>query len=141
MMNLIGKWSIAQMMHFDEEKGLVWTDAAEILAKEADDKEMQMMVKTEVLIEEDGSMTFLSPLPEGVSQEEIDEAVAAGELTLRDGKMIVGQNHWKVEDGKLMADTGLEGEILDEKVGPWEEIKEVEDGMIQFAFYHLKRME
>lgn len=140
-MNLIGKWSIAQMMHFDEEKGLVWTDAAEILAKEADDKEMQMMVKTEVLIEEDGSMTFLSPLPEGVSQEEIDEAVAAGELTLRDGKMIVGQNHWKVEDGKLMADTGLEGEILDEKVGPWEEIKEVEDGMIQFAFYHLKRME
>ena len=140
-MNLIGKWTIAQMIYLDEEKGsMVWMDVADILAKD-NDKDTQMMLKAEVLFEEDGNITFLSPLPEGVSQEEIDEALASGDLVLRDGKMLVGENHWKVEDGKNMADTGLEGELLDEHVGPWEEVKEIEGGLIQMAFYRLKKAE
>ena len=140
-MKFIGKWSIAQMMHFDEEKGLVWSDIADILAKEPDDKDTRIMQKAVMVIEEDGNMTFLSPIPEGATQEEIDEALASGELQLRDGMMIIGQNQWKEENGKIMADTGAEGEVLGEKVGPWEEIKEVEGGMIEIMFYRLKRAE
>lgn len=139
-MNLIGKWTVAQILHFDEEKGMVWADAAEILSKD-DDKDTQMMLKATVLIEEDGNMTFLSPLPEDVSQEEIDEAVASGDLELRYGMMIVGLNQWKEEDGKYMADTGAEGEVLGEQVGPWEEITEIEGGLIQVSFYRLKKAE
>lgn len=139
-MNLIGKWSIAQMTHFDEEKGLVWLDAADILAKD-DDKDTQMMLNAVVLIEEDGNITFLSPIPEDISKEELDEALAAGELELRDGLMIVGQNQWKEENGKYLADTGAEGEVLGEKVGPWEEIKILDSDMIEVMFYRLKRAE
>jgi len=140
MTYLIGKWTIAQMMSFDEEKGMVWMDAADILAKD-DDKDTQMMLKAIVLIEENGSMTFLSPLPEGVSQEEIDEALASGDLVLRDGLMLVGENQWKEENGKYLADTGGEGEFLGEKVGPWEEIKILDSDMIEVMFYRLKRAE
>ena len=128
------------MMYFDEEKGMVWMDAADILAKD-DDKDTQMMLKAIVLIEENGSMTFLSPLPDGVSQEEIDEALASGDLVLRDGLMLVGENQWKEENGKYLADTGAEGEVLGEKVGPWEEIKILDSDMIEVMFYRLKRAE
>ena len=55
--------------------------------------------------------------------------------------MLVGENHWKVENGKNMADTGLEGEVLGEQVSPWEEVKEIEGGLIQMAFYRLKKAE
>lgn len=140
-MNLIGKWSIAQMMQFDDEKGMVWMDMTDILAKEPDDKDTRIMQKATILIEEDGNMTFLSPIPEGASQEEIDEAVASGDLKLRDGLMIIGENRWKEENGKIMADTGAEGEVLGEKVGPWEEIKVIDGGMIEVMFYRLKRAE
>ena len=139
-MILIGKWTVAQILHFDEEKGMVWADAAELLATD-DDKETQMMLKTVVLIADDGTITLLSPLPEDISQEEINEALASGDLVLRDGMMLVGENHWKVENGKNMADTGLEGEVLGEQVGPWEEVKEIEGGLIQMAFYRLKKAE
>jgi hypothetical protein len=40
-----------------------------------------------------------------------------------------------------MADMGLEGEFMGEKVGPWEELKEVEDGMIEMAMLHIARIE
>ena len=40
-----------------------------------------------------------------------------------------------------MADTGLEGEVMGEKVGPWEELKEVGDGMLQMTMYHIARIE
>ena len=38
-----------------------------------------------------------------------------------------------------MADTGAEGEVLGEKVGPWEEIKEVDENTIELMFYRLRK--
>jgi hypothetical protein len=83
---------------------------------------------------------MLTPLPEGVSQAEVDAAVKAGQLELRDGMMFMGEQHWKVEDGKNMTDTGLEGEVLGEKVGPWEEVKEIDENTIQIMLYRLKKV-
>lgn len=141
MINLIGKWQIAEILQFDEEKGMIWAKVSDLLAQEDFDKEMQMLVNAEVLFEEDGNLVFMSPIPEGVTQEEIDEAVAAGEISLRDGKMVSDQKHWKVENGKNMADTGAEGEVLGEKVGPWEEIKELDDHTIQMMMFRLQKTE
>ena len=140
-MDLIGKWQVAEVMQFDDEKGLIWTKVSDLLSREDADEEALMLAKTVVLFEEDGSMTLLSPLPEGVSQEEIDEAVAAGEISLRDGQMVTGENHWKMEDGKLFADTGGEGEVLGEAVGPWEEIKQVDDHTIENMMFRLQKVE
>lgn len=140
-MDLIGKWQVVEVMQFDEEKGMIWTKVSDLLAREDADEEALMLAKTIFLFEENGSLTMLSPLPEDVSQEEIDEAVAAGEISLRDGQMVTGENHWKLEDGKLFADTGAEGEVLGEKVGPWEEIKQVDDHTIENMMFRLQKVE
>lgn len=140
-MNVIGKWQVAEIAQFDEENGLIWTNVSDLLTREDADEEALMLAKTVVLFEEDGSMTMLSPLPEDISQEEIDEAVAAGEIALRDGQMVTGENHWKAEAGKLLADTGAEGEILGEEVGPWEEIKQVDDHTIELMTFRLQKAE
>lgn len=140
MISLTGKWNIVESMQFNDEKGCMeWAKVEDILAKEDVDREIAMLIKSIVLFEEDGNLVFLTPLPEGVSQAEVDAAVAAGKIKLRDGMMLTQQNHWKVENGKNMADTGAEGEVLGEKVGPWEEIKEVDENTIELMFYRLRK--
>lgn len=139
-MNLIGKWNIVESMQFDDQKGcMAWVKVEDTLSQEDVDRETAMLLKSIVQFEEDGNLVFLTPLPEGASQEEIDEAVTAGEITLREGMMLTQQNQWKVENGKNMADTGVEGEVLGEKVGPWEEIKEVDGNTIELMMYRLRK--
>lgn len=141
MINLIGKWRVAEAVQFNSEKGeMEWAKVEDVLAKDDLDHEMAMILKTVYIFREDGLLEILSPIPEGVSQAEVDAAVKAGQITLKDGMMFMGENHWKVESGKNYADTGLEGEVLGEKVGPWEEVKELEDGKIELMLYRLARV-
>lgn len=142
MTNLTGKWVVAETMQFNDETCKVeWVSAEKILSKDDLDKDMIMLLKTIVVFQEDGAIDFLCPLPEGVSQAEIDAAIAAGKLKLKDGMMVMDQKHWKEENGKIMADTGAEGEVFGEKVGPWEELKVVDGGMIEMMMYRLKKAE
>lgn len=142
MKNLLGKWVIAEAMQFNDETcKLEWVSTEKMLAKDDLDRDMIMLIKTQVIFQEDGAIDFLCPLPDGVSQSEIDAAIAAGKLKLKDGMMLMEQKHWKEEGGKIMTDTGAEGEVLGEKVGPWEELKEVDGGMIEMMMYRLKKAE
>ena len=142
MTNLTGKWVVADTMQFNDETCKVeWVSVEKILTKDDLDKDMIMLLKTIVLFQEDGAIDFLCPLPEGVSQAEIDAAIAAGKLKLKDGMMVMDQKHWKEENGKIMADTGAEGEVFGEKVGPWEELKVVDGGMVEMMMYRLKKAE
>lgn len=141
MMNLIGKWNVYETMRFDEEKGMCWENVSVTLTRDDLDKDDLMLLKAVAVFDEDGSLSILSPLPEGVSQEMVDEAVASGVITLKDGMMLTDQKHWKVENGKNLADTGAEGEVLGEKVGPWEEIKEIGEDTIEIMMMRLKRAE
>ena len=89
MTNLTGKWVVAETMQFNDETCKVeWVSVEKILAKDDLDKDMIMLLKTIVLFQEDGAIDFLCPLPEGVSQAEIDAAIAAGKLKLNDGGMV-----------------------------------------------------
>ena len=78
---------------------------------------------------EDGRVLNLAPLPDGVSQEEIDEAVKAGQIELYDGYMKLTEYNWKTENGKNYLDTRIKGEVLGEEVSPWEEISVVDGRM------------
>lgn len=140
MTNLIGKWVVAEAMQFNDETCKVeWVNVEKILAKDDQDKDTIMLLKTIVVFQEDGSIDFFCPLPEGVSQAEIDAAVAAGKLKLKDGMMVMDQKHWKEENGKIMTDTGAKGEVLGERVGPWEELKVVDHDMVEMMMYRLKK--
>ena len=142
MVNLIGKWRVAQLMDFNSEtERFEWTNVEILLSRDDADKDTFLMGRMQMVFAEDGTITILTPLPDGVSQEEVDAAVKSGQITLKDGMMFLGESHWKVEDGKNMADTGIEGEVMGEKVGPWEELKEVEGGMIEMSLYRIARIE
>lgn len=140
MKNLLGKWLVAETMQFNEEKcSLEWVKVEDILSKAEVDRETAMLLNTVVIFQEGGTIDFLCPLPEGVSQAEIDAAIAAGKLKLKDGMMIMDQKHWKEEDGKIVTDTGAEGEVFGEKVGPWEELKVVDGDVVEMMMYRLKK--
>ena len=142
MKNLLGKWVVAETMQFNEEKcSLEWAKVEDVLSKGDLDREMTMLVKTIVVFQEDGIIDFLCPLPDGVSQAEIDAAIAAGQLKLKDGMMMMDAKHWKEEGGKILTDTGARGEVLGEQVGPWVELKEVDDDMVELMMYRLKKAE
>ena len=142
MKGLLGKWMVAEAMQFNEKEcKLEWAKVEDILSKGEMDREMTMLMKTVVEFQEDGTIDFYCPLPEGVSQAEIDAAIAAGQLKLKDGMMVMDQKHWKEEDGKILTDTGAKGEVLGEKVGPWVELKEIDGDRIEMMKYRLKKAE
>lgn len=141
MTNLIGKWKIAETLQFDDEtNNMKWTKVEDVLKGEDVDRDTIMLLNSIVEFEEGGRMLMLAPLPEGVSQDEIDQAVAAGKINVKDGRMYFEEKHWKTEDGVNYTDTMPEGEVLGEKVGPWEKVTEFEDGTIVFLTYRLARL-
>ena len=70
-------------------------------------KERKQIIGGIMEICDDGKLYMLMPLPEGVSKEEIDAAVAEGEISLRDGMMIGGAETWEDRDGVLWYTTAL----------------------------------
>lgn len=141
MINLVGKWSIAQVLQFnDNSNQMEWTRVEDILSGEDVDRDTITLLNSIVEFEEDGRMLMLAPLPEGVSQAEVDAAVAAGHIKVKDGRMYFEEKHWKTEDGVNYTDTMPEGEVLGEKVGPWEKVTEYEDGTVVFMTYRLARI-
>ncbi|MBR5949782.1 MAG: hypothetical protein IKZ82_14240 [Clostridia bacterium] len=143
-MDIIGKWRIAFMPRMDDD-GLSWM-SAEVLRQEAatgQDKDMLMLLDALYIFEPDGCVTVAMKLPESVSKEEIEQAVASEQITLYgEDRFTTGEskNTWKLENGKVMYDTGISGEVLGEPVSSWTEVVEI-DGMIELPFMRLKRVE
>lgn len=140
-MNVIGKWKIAASLTYDDNGKQVWKTVEEIAADpEADPFDLEMYDSIFVF-SEDGFVRTIVALPEDTPQEEIDAAVEAGEAELyAPGFIAMEKTPWKEENGKLYFDSGVEGEVLDEKVDPWTEIIPTDDG-IQYATLRLVRAE
>ena len=135
-MNLEGIWVIKEMICFGDE-GAYWRTAQDYLNDETMDDSLKQPLFCKYLFDTDGMFKVLAPIPPNVPKEEIEKAVAAGEVQLYDEKnMIVEQQAWKEENGKFYHDTGIQGEVLGEKVSPWMEIHETEDG-IELMHYRL----
>ena len=97
-MDFIGKWKFHSIGVFNDNDELIYLTAEGYLAspmlyidetdEDAANEEMKERKKTigmQIKICDDGKMYMLMPLPEGVSQAEVDKAVAAGYFTLVDG--------------------------------------------------------
>ena len=142
-MDIIGKWKIAQAKKYAVEGGKltqVWADAEATLADESVDESDKQMLRAVVECTAEGKVLWCIPIPAEVTQEQIDAAIASGELSLNeDGLMTLEEKAWKEENGKLMYDTGSKGEVLGEEISPWVEITE-EDGLITVMAYKLKKL-
>ena len=119
-MRYVGKWvfhSIGAVTDSDEP---VYLNAEEYLKSpmpyidETDEeavagelRERRSMIGMQIEICEDGKLYTLMPLPEGVTKEEVDAAVASGEIMLRGGMMTNGPASWEERDGVLWYTTEL----------------------------------
>ena len=65
------------------------------------------MIGMQIEICKDGKLYMLMPLPEGVTKEEVDAAVASGEISMRGGMVSNGPEKWEERDGVLWYTTAL----------------------------------
>ena len=96
-----------------------YIDESDAEAVAHEQKERRQMIGSKIKICSDGNLYLLTPLPDGVSQEDIDEAVTAGQITLMDGMMASDPLAWEERGGELWYCTGIEGEIFGEKTDGW----------------------
>lgn len=148
-MNYTGKWKLHSVMVFDDDNMPLFLTPEEYLSSpmpyidESDEeevahemKERKKLIGMSIKICDDGNLYMLSPLPEGVSQKEIDSAVSAGVIKLVDGAMADEPKAWELRDGEFWFDTGIEGEVYDEKVSSW--VKPIdENGFFNFMNFRF----
>ena len=144
-MNYIGNWIFDSIGTFDDEKGFIFLSEEEYLASpmpyidETDEEAVQdemnerkKMVGMQVKICDDGKLYLLMPIPEGVSEKELQAATDSGRFMLIDGMLTDKAIAWEERDGELWYDTGIEGEVFDEKADSW--VKGIDkDGYFTFA--------
>jgi len=131
-MSYAGKWIFHSVGVMGEDDKLTYMNAEEYIDSpmmyidESDEdavaeeiRERKQLTASRIEVSDDGKLYMLMPLPEEATQEMIDEAVNAGEITLRDGMLVGKSMDWEERDGKLWFDTGIEGEVFGEKADSW----------------------
>ncbi|MBQ8249330.1 MAG: hypothetical protein IJY93_05540 [Clostridia bacterium] len=119
-MSYVGKWvfhSIGTITDSDEmvylgredylKSPMPYIDETDEEAVADEQRERKSMIGMQIEICEDGKMYMLMPLPDGVCEDEVDAAVASGEITLRDDMMMSGFESWEERDGALWYTTEL----------------------------------
>lgn len=139
-MSLIGRWKIVEAIRFNENFEPGWAPIEEILADEELEPEDKRIYSSFMDFTEDGRVLNLAPIPEDLSQEEIDEAVNDGEFELYDGYIKLTEYSWKTENGKYYLDTHIKGEVLGEEVSSWAELNIV-DGKIEIMTVRVVKAE
>ncbi|MCQ2217043.1 MAG: hypothetical protein MJZ33_00985 [Paludibacteraceae bacterium] len=127
-MNLIGKWQIKYTEFSLGKLGAQKKTREEYL--QSDDKEDFFMANSIFVFSDDGTMTTFYKLPEGINLDDMGDEERA---LLTDDKKYIRDEHqrtWKTEGGKNFINRTTKGEILGEKLSPWIEIQENEDGSI-----------
>ena len=137
-MQYAGKWMFHSMIARDDDFNIIYLNAEEYLNSpmpyidendedevESEMRERKRMINSFVKITDDMKMYLLMSLPEGVSQQEVDAAVAAGHIKLMDGAICSESMDCELRDGELWYNSGIEGEIFGEKTDPW--VKAIDD--------------
>ena len=130
-MSIIGRWELGSIRMLDENGVEKYVTPDEYLnspmppyrTTESDIKnemkQRKMTVDTVLSVEDDGKIYSLMPVPEGISKEQLDMAVNAGAVKLKNGLMLIDSYEWKEENGVYIFDSKIQGEALGEKVSPW----------------------
>ncbi|MBO5166324.1 MAG: hypothetical protein J6B90_06950 [Lachnospiraceae bacterium] len=125
-MGYIGKWKFHSIGTVDDETcERVWLNAEEYInspmpyVDESDEelvadeiKERKRTIGTLLEVCEDGKLYVLMPLPEGVSKEEVDAAVKAGVIKIRDGMMADEPYEWEERNGEIWVNMGMSEEYM-----------------------------
>lgn len=81
------------------------------------------------------------PIPKHVTREQIDEAIASGEVKIVDGMMCCEEpKEWKAVNGHYYYNTKEHREIFGEIKSPWDIIDPDADGRIDLKMFVLEKM-
>lgn len=139
MKDLIGKWKMNEIMMFDEKTSdMIWVKIEDALKNPDLDEDYKRTANAIIEFTADGKMEMLFPIPDDLPKEELDEALASGEVSMKDGMILAETFDWKIENGKPYYDSQAKGEVLGEKVSPWVELKETPDGYEIMTFRIVK---
>ena len=118
-MNYIGKWIFHSIGVMSENDEMLYMNSEEYLNSpmpyidESDDeavademKERKQMIGGQIAICEDGKLYMLMPMPEGVSKEEVEQAVNQGVIKLYDNMIADEPKTWEERNGELWLEIG-----------------------------------
>ncbi len=122
------------MAEFDKKKA----------AGELDDEEYEQglqMFNMQMEFTDDYQVLTYMPIPKHVTQEQIDQAVASGEVKIVDGMMCCEEpKEWKAVNGHYYYNTKEHREIFGEIKSPWDIIDPDADGRIDLKMFVLEKM-
>lgn len=118
-MSYVGKWVFHSIGMINDSDEMVYLGAEEYLkapmpyVDESDEeavadelKERRQMIGGKIAVTDDGKLYMLMPLPEGVSDAEVEEAVKAGHIKLYDGMMTDDPKKCEERGGELWLEVG-----------------------------------
>jgi len=90
---------------------------------------------------DDHKVNVLSPLPPGVTPEDVESEVASGEIKLVDGMVVDpdAQSEWKFVKGEYWYDSKEKVEIFGEVQSPWAKITPDSEGHMEFRTFVMER--
>ena len=90
---------------------------------------------------DDYKVNCWQPLPKGISQEIIDEAIKSGEISaVQDGRFVAEVKEWKAVNGQYWFNTKEHREIFDEVKSPWDKVEIAPDGSFALETMVLGRI-
>jgi len=140
--DIVGRWKIYKMFAVvGEDMGLFTLDEvkADIEKKKAageevDSKDTLLMFGMVLDFKDDYSVQSFTALPSNVPKEEIDAAIASGEIKVVDGMMVGDDKRkWKYVNGDYWCSQGDNDE-------PWQKITPDENGHMDMQMMVLERM-
>ena len=90
-------------------------------------------------VNEDGMCYNMMAIPEGVPQEEIDQAVAGGAKLVDDKYIIMDEGTpWEMRGDEFFTKSGVGGELLGQQVDPWIKSNEDDGSIVMGDFVKIK---
>ena len=147
--DIVGTYEVAKAMSYIDGKFELFTcdEVAEDLEKrleagEIDEDEAREGLRGFGSVYEftaDHKVTCWMPLPDGLSEEEINAAIEAGEIgAVKDGMFSTAENEWKSAGGKYWYNSGEQRELFGEEQSPWDELTFDEEGLMDFGSGMMK---
>lgn len=122
----------------------VWADKEQYIAMgDASDPhemaERAQMFNSFLKVDEDGNCYNMFLIPDDVSKEELDNAIADGAKVI-DGKYLIMDEGtpWEMRGDDFYTRSGMDGELLGEKTDPWVKSGREDGSIVMGDFVEIK---
>ena len=139
VIDIVGSWRIKEVQLMDSDLNVSWRTVDDILADDSVEESDKRIYRGRAIFKDNGELCMACPLPDGVTKADIAEELESGEVEMcGESEIIYEKFPWKEEGGKILFDSGAEGEVLGVKVSPWVEITECDGGICLFMYKLVK---